>query len=180
MEARKERIIEKSKMMPYEIFSFWFWWQVAEWLRFLWDGLFSLGRNPARSGWYRKNSASKKSIRKKLVEELTPISRFIQAYYNQGRQLKVKWKNGSQPNDLEVFSSGWLVEQGYCPAHHYVEVTTAMHKNNHILRQLLHENGGGFTVKGVKRDSKKNTYQNHMVMLMMNMSSILQTKLLQE
>ena len=100
----------------------------------------------------------KSQLEKKLVEELTPISRFIQAYYNQGRQLKVKWKNGSQPNDLEVFSSGWLVEQGYCPANHYVEVTTAVHKNDHILRQLLHENGGGFTVKGIRRDSKTKKY----------------------
>jgi hypothetical protein len=35
-----------------------------------------------------------------------------------------------------------------------VEVTTAVHENEHLARRLLHERGGSFGVKGISRDKK--------------------------
>ena len=95
---------------------------------------------------------------KKLVEELIPVAKYIQDHYSYGRQLKVKWKNGSQNYDAELYSSGFFVEHEEAPQHCYIEVTTAVHKNDHILRNLIHEGEGRFTVKGVKKDSLKKKY----------------------
>jgi hypothetical protein len=100
----------------------------------------------------------KNQLEKQLIEKLTPISRYIKAHYGEGRQLSVKWISCSQKYDAELFASGFLVEHGYFPASYFVKVTTAVHKNDHILRKLLHENGGGFTVKGIKRNSKTTKY----------------------
>ncbi len=38
-----------------------------------------------------------------------------------------------------------------------VEVTTSVHQNEYLARQLLHERGGSFGVKGISRDKKTGT-----------------------
>src|ERR1019366_7780432 len=45
---------------------------------------------------------------KRLVEELIPIARYVQARYREGRRIKVRWLSGSQPYDAILWSSGGL------------------------------------------------------------------------
>ena len=91
---------------------------------------------------------------KRLLEELIPISRYVQARYREGRRIKVRWFSGSQPYDAVLLSSGGLVEHRMAPRRTLVEVTTSVHQNEHLARQLLHERGGSFGVKGISRDKK--------------------------
>jgi hypothetical protein len=91
---------------------------------------------------------------KRLVEELIPIARYMQTRYREGRRIKVRWLSGSQPHDAILWSSGGLVKHRMAPKKLLVEVTTAVHENEHLARRLLHERGGSFGVKGISRDKK--------------------------
>jgi hypothetical protein len=91
---------------------------------------------------------------KRLIEELIPIARYVQARYREGRRIKVRWFSGSQPYDAILWSSGALVEQRAVPRKVFVEVTTSVHENEHLARRLLHERGGSFGVKGILRDKQ--------------------------
>jgi hypothetical protein len=93
-------------------------------------------------------------LEKRLIEELLPIARFIQARYREGRRIKVRWLSGSQPYDAILWSSGTIVQHRMAPRRLLVEVTTAVHPNEHLARRLLHEQGGSFGVKGISRDMK--------------------------
>jgi hypothetical protein len=93
-------------------------------------------------------------IEKRLIEELIPIARYVQARYREGRRIKVRWHSGSQPYDAILWSSGALVEKGFAPRKLLVEVTTSVHQNDYLARRLLHERGGSFGVKGISRDEK--------------------------
>jgi hypothetical protein len=91
---------------------------------------------------------------KRLIEELIPLARYVQAHYREGRRIKVRWFSGSQPYDAILWSSGGLVEYGTVRRKLFVEVTTSVHQNEHLARRLLHERGGSFGVKGISRDRK--------------------------
>lgn len=91
---------------------------------------------------------------KRLIEELIPIARYVQARYREGRRMKVRWLSGSQPYDAILWSSGALVEHGMAPKKLLIEVTTSVHQNEHLARRLLHERGGSFGVKGILRNKK--------------------------
>ncbi|MGO9590666.1 MAG: hypothetical protein ACLP3K_11565 [Candidatus Acidiferrales bacterium] len=91
---------------------------------------------------------------KRLIEELIPIARYIQARYREGRRIKVRWFSGSQPYDAILWSSGALVEHRAAPRKLFLEVTTSVHQNEHLARRLLHERGGSFGVKGISRDKE--------------------------
>jgi hypothetical protein len=91
---------------------------------------------------------------KRLIEELIPIARYVQARYREGRRIKVRWFSGSQPFDAILWSSGGLVKHRMAPRKLFVEVTTSVHQNEHLARRLLHERGGSFGVKGIWRDSQ--------------------------
>jgi len=91
---------------------------------------------------------------KRLIEELIPIARYVQARYREGRRIKVRWFSGSQPYDAILWSSGALVEHRMAPRKLFVEVTTSVHPNEYLARQLLHQRGGSFGVKGISRDKK--------------------------
>lgn len=91
---------------------------------------------------------------KRLIEELIPIARYVQQRYREGRRIKVRWYSGSQPYDAILWSSGILVERGVAPRKIFVEVTTSVHQNEYLARQLLHEQGYAFGVKGILRDKK--------------------------
>lgn len=94
---------------------------------------------------------------KRLIEELIPIARYVQARYREGRRIKVRWVSGSQSYDAILLSSGGLVEHGMAPRRVLVEVTMSVHQNEYLARQLLHERGGSFGVKGISRDKKSGT-----------------------
>jgi hypothetical protein len=91
---------------------------------------------------------------KRLIEELIPIARYVQARYREGRRIQVRWFGGSKPYDAVLRSSGGLVEHRMAPRKLFVEVTTAVHQNEYLARHLLHEKGGSFGVKGISRDQK--------------------------
>ncbi len=97
-------------------------------------------------------------LEKKLIEELLPIARYIQARYNHGRQLKVKWKDGNQNFDARLLSAGALVDRGLVRKVLYVEVTTAVHENDHIARNILHKMGGVLGPKGITKDPQTGEY----------------------
>jgi hypothetical protein len=93
-------------------------------------------------------------LEKRLIEELVPIARYVQARYREGRRIKVRWFSGSQPFDAILLSSGVFVEKDITPRKLVVEVTTAVDQNEYLARQLLHEHGHSFGVKGISRDKK--------------------------
>jgi hypothetical protein len=94
---------------------------------------------------------------KRLIEELIPIARYVQARYREGRRIKVRWLSGSQPYDAILLSSGVFVEKGINPRRVTVEVTTAVHQNDYLVRERLHKQGHAFGVKGVSRNKKTGT-----------------------
>jgi hypothetical protein len=91
---------------------------------------------------------------KRLIEELIPIARYVQARYSEGRRIKVRWLSGSQPYDAVLWSSGGLVEHGVAPRRLFVEVTVATHQNEYLTRQALEEQGGSFGPKIISREKK--------------------------
>lgn len=97
-------------------------------------------------------------LEKKLIEELLPIARYIQARYSHGRQLKVRWKDGPQTWDARFLSSGALVDIQLAPKNQYVEVTTAVHENDHIARAIFNKNGSVFGVKGIQKDPQTGAF----------------------
>lgn len=92
------------------------------------------------------------NLEKRLIEELIPLARYVQARYREGRRLKVRWLSGSQSYDAVLWSSGELVKRGIAARKVLVEVTTSVHQNNYLARELLHEGGPVFGVKEIKRD----------------------------
>jgi hypothetical protein len=96
----------------------------------------------------------RKGVAKKLIEELIPIARYVQARYREGRRLKVRWLSGSQSYDAELWASGGLVKHRMAPRKVLLEVTASMHENEYLARQLLETKGGSFGVKGISRDKK--------------------------
>jgi hypothetical protein len=90
-------------------------------------------------------------MEKRLLEELLPICRYIQTYYRAGRYISVRWVDGSQSFDAELHQKGDYIDYGYYPELAYLEVTTAMHKNEHWTWKL----NGSFAPEGiVKRKGK--------------------------
>ena len=113
----------------------------------------------------------KGKLEKKLIEELLPIARYIQARYNHGRQLKVRWKDGTQNYDARLLSSGSLVDVDQVPKSQYVEVTTAVHENDHIARAIFNKTGRSFGVKGIKKDPQTGEYKSQPYVYTNNESS---------
>src|ERR1700693_2767849 len=50
---------------------------------------------------------------KRLIEELIPLARYVQARYREGRRIKVRWFAGSQSYDGWLLSAGAIVDRGY-------------------------------------------------------------------
>jgi hypothetical protein len=100
----------------------------------------------------------KGKLEKKLIEELLPIARYIQARYSHGRILKVRWIDGTQNYDARLLSSGYLVDKGLVPKRQFIEVTTAVHEKDHIKRDILNKTGHSFGVKGIKQDPQTGKY----------------------
>jgi hypothetical protein len=65
---------------------------------------------------------------KRLVEELIPIAVLV--------------------------SSGTFIDRGLMPREVFLEVTRAVHQNEHLVRELVNQGGTSFGVKGISRDRK--------------------------
>ena len=90
-------------------------------------------------------------LEKKLLEELLPISKYVQASYRPGRYISVRWADGSQRFDAEIKQSGDYVSHNYYPPAGYLEVTCAMHPNEYLSRELLDTTGNAFGLEGIRR-----------------------------
>lgn len=78
---------------------------------------------------------------KRLMEELLPLARYVQSRYGPGSRLRIRWAGGNQPYDAFVLGSGLEFERRPLPRREYVEVTTAAHKNDYLVREQLHRQG---------------------------------------
>lgn len=88
---------------------------------------------------------------KKLIEELLPICKWLQARYRNGRYISVKWVNGSQQFDAEIHQVGDYVEQGYFPPQAFLEVTGIRHRNTYLSLEHLDTQGYAFGLDGLRR-----------------------------
>jgi len=91
---------------------------------------------------------------KRLIEELIPLARYVQARYREGRCIKVRWFSGSQPYDAILLVSGTFLDMGYHPRKIAVEITMSVHRNDYLTRELLHQQGHSFGVTAIARDKK--------------------------
>lgn len=92
---------------------------------------------------------------KKLLEELFPIARYVQTFYGPGRYISVRWLDGNQSFDAKIQTSGRLVDHGAWPPSGTLEVTQAVHANEHLMRELLNAKGGGFGLDGLRAGKGK-------------------------
>lgn len=69
---------------------------------------------------------------KRYVEELLPLTRFIQRKYSVNWRIAIEWHSGSQPWDARLYNSGPMVDQGLVPATFYLEITTAGHPHEFL------------------------------------------------
>ena len=90
-------------------------------------------------------------IEKKLLEEILPICKYVQAKYRTGRYISVRWKSGSQQHDAELSQEGAYIDEGYYPRQAYLEVTCTVHPNDYLSRELLDKRGFAFGADGLKR-----------------------------
>ena len=91
------------------------------------------------------------SLEKRLLEELLPICKYLQANYRIGRYMSVKWIDGDQTYDAELIQRGAYVSKNYYPSNGFLEVTCTMHSNEYLSRERLEKTGGCFGVNGLKR-----------------------------
>jgi len=91
---------------------------------------------------------------KRLTEELLPIAHYVQSQYRANNRIKIRWLSGSQPYDAIVWTPLIMVRKARVPRKIFVEITTSVHKNSHLVRRLLHEKGGSFGPKGIQVDKK--------------------------
>jgi hypothetical protein len=104
-------------------------------------------------------------VEKKIVEELLPICRYVQAHYGPGRYISVKWVNGSQHFDAVVHQSGSFVDHGQFPSTAHLEVTGAVHPNDYLSRELIDNGGVAFGVEGVQRLPKTREIRSRPIIL---------------
>jgi hypothetical protein len=88
---------------------------------------------------------------KKLLEELLPICKYIHFYYRVGRYISVRWIDGDQSFDAEISQQGTYIDKGYYPATAHLEVTGAMHANEHWIWKLLSSGRGAFAPEGISK-----------------------------
>jgi hypothetical protein len=111
----------------------------------LFESIRAAGDGPSR---LRRRTSK---VEKKLIEELLPICAYLQARYRIGRYISVRWSAGNQQCDAELVQHGAYVTHGYYPDTYFLEVTCAMHKNEHLSRELLDKEGGAFGLDGLRR-----------------------------
>jgi hypothetical protein len=92
---------------------------------------------------------------KRLLDEISPICRYVQIYYRPGRYISVRWVNGSQSYDAGLVQSGDYVTHGFYDKNAFLETTSAMHPNEHSTWKLLNQGKTAFAPEGI--DAKRGT-----------------------
>ncbi|MBL0392765.1 hypothetical protein JJ685_16635 [Ramlibacter monticola] len=90
-------------------------------------------------------------MEKRLLEELLPICMYVQANYRPGLYMSVRWIDGPQTYDAEIEQRGGHVSENNYPAKAYAEVTSAVHPNEYLSRELLDTAGFAFGLDGLRR-----------------------------
>ena len=93
---------------------------------------------------------------KRLLEELLPMARYVLARYQEGVRLAVKFRSGSQPYDAELKLSGPLLIV-LLPNDALLEVTTVVHENQHLHRQLVDSQGWAASPEALFKDKQTGT-----------------------
>lgn len=96
---------------------------------------------------------------KRLLDELVPLAHYVQARYRQGRRINVRWHSGSQAYDAILWSRGALVQHDVGPRRVTVEITTSVHPNDYLRRELAEQGGPCWGVKRIHRDKKTRTIE---------------------
>lgn len=78
-------------------------WMALDFCRKVYDFFDQVQRGP---DGIAKLRLRKTKNEKRLIEELIPIARYVQARYREGRRIKVRWFGGSQPYDAIFWWSG--------------------------------------------------------------------------
>jgi hypothetical protein len=117
-------------------------------------GLFEEVRRQAGGASRLRRRSSR--AEKKLLEELLPICKYLQASIRPGRYISVRWFDGSQRYDAELVQRGALIDHGFFPAACFLEVTSAMHPNDHLHRELLDTVGSSFGPGNLRRTRNRN------------------------
>jgi hypothetical protein len=125
----------------------------------LMDGLIFCGRVYAMFDQIRTDMGGIERLRmlaskteKRLSEELIPLAHYIQARYREGWRLKVRWYAGSDPVDAKILGSGLLVDAGFRPKDLFVEITSAMHEKEYLVREHVNAGEVSFGPKSMSRD----------------------------
>ncbi|MBO9685350.1 MAG: hypothetical protein J7598_01945 [Mitsuaria chitosanitabida] len=87
----------------------------------------------------------------RLVEEVLPIARYLLSNYGAGQYIRVRWMRGSQQFDATVTAHGARIDHQVWPTEGALEVTTALHPNSYLMRELLNAKGGCFGLDGLSR-----------------------------
>jgi hypothetical protein len=90
-------------------------------------------------------------LEKKLIEELLPLSRYIQFNYRIGRYISICWIDDNQTYDAEIMQTGFYVNDNFYPPKAFLEVTCAMHPNDYLNREMLEVHGYSYGVENVSR-----------------------------
>jgi len=98
-----------------------------------------------------KTLRARKGDVKQLLKEVLPIARYVLSHYGHGQYMTIRWVRGNQPFDAKVETCGANVDHGAWPAQGTLEVTTAQHPNQYLMRERLNSDGGAFGLDGLKR-----------------------------
>ena len=93
-------------------------------------------------------------VEKKLLEELFPICKYVQASYRLGRYISIRWVDGNQSYDAEIVQRGAYVSENYYTARGHLEVVCVMHPNEYLSRELIEKKGVAFGLEGIRRLKK--------------------------
>ena len=96
-------------------------------------------------------------VEKRLIEEILPIARYVQFKYKVGRNIKVKWVNGSQNYDAVIHQAATTVKTDEFPKECFLEATCAVHDNYHLSREHINNGNTVFGLDGLSRDKKSKT-----------------------
>lgn len=123
------------------------WFDGLEFCRAVYEKFDEIRERPGGKSLLRRRIGAAKQV----VEELLPIAYFVQRTYRVGVYVDVRWHR-RQPYDAELSWRGDTVTMcGMNPAS-YLEVTSAAHPSDYLLRERLGVVGSAFAVEGLRRN----------------------------
>lgn len=94
---------------------------------------------------------------KRLIEEILPLAAYVKAKYGPGLRLTVTWHGGDQNYDALIRCNGVLADRGDERKRYFLEITSAAHANDYLVRENINTTGGSFGPRLTVRDKKTGT-----------------------